>query len=44
MANVKKDNSLLLMVDMNGRVGCDVDTSEEVIGWHGEETQNDNGR
>ena len=32
------------MGDMNGRVGRDVETWGEVIGRHGEETQNDNGR
>ena len=32
------------MGDLNGRVGRDVETWGEVIGRHGEETQNDNGR
>ena len=44
LAKVKKDDRLVLMGDLNGRVGRDVETWEEVIGRHGEETQNDNGR
>ena len=32
------------MEDLNGRVGRDVETWGEVIGRHGEEMQNDNGR
>ena len=39
-----KDDRLVLMGDMNGRMGRDVETWGEVIGRHGEETQNDNGR
>ena len=43
LEKVKKDGRLLLMGDLNGRVGRDVETWEEVIGRHGEDTQNDNG-
>ena len=43
LATVKKDDRLVLMGDMNGRVGRDAETWGEVIGRHGEETQNDNG-
>ena len=41
---MKKDDRLVLMGDLNGRVGREVETWEEVIGKHGEDTQNDNGR
>ena len=44
LEKVKKDDRLVLMGDLNGRVGRDVETWEEVIGRHGEDTQNDNGR
>ena len=44
LENVKKDDRLALMGDLNGGVGRDVETWEEVIGRHGEDTQNDNGR
>ena len=44
LVKVKKDDRLVLMGDLNGRVGRDVETWEEVIGRHGEDTQNDNGR
>ena len=44
MATVKKDDWLVLMSDMNERVGRDVKTWGEVIGRHDEETQNDNNR
>ena len=44
LATVKKDDRLVLMGDMNGRVGRGVETWGEVIGRHGEETQNGNGR
>ena len=44
LAKVKKDDRLVLMGDLNGRVGRDVETWGEVIGRYGEETQNDNGR
>ena len=44
LATVKKDDRIVLMGDMNGRVGRDVETWGEAIGRHGEETQNDNGR
>lgn len=39
LAKVKKDDRLVLMGDMNGRVGRDVEMWGEVIGEHGEETQ-----
>ena len=39
LATVKKDDRLVLMGDMNGRVGRDVETWGEVIVRHGEETQ-----
>ena len=44
LAKVKKDDRLVLMGDMNRRVGRDVETWGEVIERHGEETQNGNGR
>ena len=44
LAKVKKDDMFILMGELNGRVGRDVETWGEVIGRHGEETQNDNGR
>ena len=39
LEKVKKDDRLVLMGEMNGRVGRDVATWEEVIGRHGEDTQ-----
>ena len=44
LVKVKKDDRLVLMGDLNGRVGRDVETWGEVIGRHGEATQNDYGR
>ena len=44
LAKVKKDDRLVLMGDMNGRVGRDVEAWGEVIGRHGKETKNGNGR
>ena len=44
LTKVKKDDRLVLMGDLNGRVGRDVETWGEVIWRYGEETQNDNGR
>ena len=44
LVKVKKDDRLVLLGDMDGRVGRDVGTWGEVIGRHGEETQNGNCR
>ena len=44
IANVPKWDHLVLMGDLNVRVGRDVETWGEVIGRHGEETKNNNGQ
>ena len=44
IVNVPKWDHLVLMGDLNARVGRDVETWGEVIGRHGEETKNDNGQ
>ena len=41
LAKVKRDDRLVLMGDLNGRVGRDVETWGKEIGRHGEEMQNE---